>query len=108
MNTAIDARHPAKSVVLISVALGVWLVTFAWFRVPEYVTQMPGLTYVLFPIAWLSEGVVLVLTVVALVFAIIEMAHHRFSSRQAAVLFASIGVMLIVGPPLLMFGGLPI
>ena len=66
--------------ILVLVSLGLWAVTFAWMWIPFYAFHSEGQLYALFPIALLSEALVVVLALVGLVFAIVGAARGRIGS----------------------------
>lgn len=93
--------------ILILVALGLWAFTFAWMWIPYYIFHSEGQLYALFPIALLTEALVLVLAVIGLVFVIVDAIKRRVGNRQTVVAVVVGGLVLTVGPALLWFGAVP-
>jgi hypothetical protein len=94
--------------VFVLVSVGLWVFTCAWMRVPYYLFRAEGQLYALFPIALLTEAVVIVLSIVGAVVAIVDVARRRIRALQAALIFAGVALMLTLGPVFLWFGTIPI
>ena len=94
--------------ILVLVSLGLWAVTFAWMWIPFYAFHSEGQLYALFPIALLSEALVVVLALVGLVFAIVGAARGLIGRRQTVFSIVVGLLMLTVGPVLIWFGSIPL
>ncbi|GAA2077445.1 hypothetical protein GCM10009840_10190 [Pseudolysinimonas kribbensis] len=94
--------------VFVLVSVGLWTFTCAWMRVPDYLFHAEGQLYALFPLALLTEAVVIVLSVIGAVVAIVDVARRRIRALKAALIFAGVAFMLTLGPIFLWFGTIPI
>jgi hypothetical protein len=95
------------TILLISAA-ALWVITFGYMWIPDYVFHSAGPRYALWPIGLLTEVVVLGLAISGLVAAIVGAARGRIGPGQTTVAVV-LGMLLIaLGPPLLWFGTIPL
>jgi hypothetical protein len=102
------ARRIGVATILILVALGLWAITFAWMWIPYYAYHAEGQLYALFPIALLSEAMVVVLVLVGLIFAIVDAIRGGIGQPQIVFSIVVGLLMLTVGPVLIWFGRIPL
>ncbi len=93
---------------LLLVSIGLWAFTFAWMRVPYYLFHAEGQLYALSPIAFLTEAVVIVLVIIAAVFAIVDVVRRHIRILNAVLVLVGSALMLTLGPILILFGTIPI
>ncbi len=84
-----------------------WAFTFSWMWIPDDLFHIEGQLCALYPLALLTEVIVLALALVAAVLAIVGAARRRIPAPQTVAILVGSGLMLTVGPILLWFGTLP-
>ncbi len=98
-------RLGAPAIVLIAAA-ALWVVTYAWFWGPFWIAREQG-QQILYLFAVLAEAVVLVLTVVALILAIVGAVRRTISTQQSIIVIMAAAIFLCLSPLWLWFGTFP-
>lgn len=106
--TAVGKSRFSVGLIVVIVAVNLWLVTMAWFRLPAVLFGAQGQLYALWPFAVLGGVVTIVLALAGLIVCIVEAVGRRIGWRSTSVTATLAAFTIVVSPLLLWFGGFPV